>query len=80
MTVVKFERCGTEWVVRFPYNPTAVETLKASVPYFARQWKPIAKEWVIGSMYGPDLAAALQAVGCTVIGLTTGWSLTGLIA
>lgn len=70
MTSVKFEKAGTVYLVRFPYNRHLVETLKSSVPSWGRQWKPDTKQWVIDGLYARGLAADLRTVGCTVIGLT----------
>ena len=71
MTAVKFEKCGPQYAVRFPYNPTVVDALKSSVPAWARTWKPNTKEWIVDATYGPGLAADLKSIGCTVIGLET---------
>jgi len=35
------------WKVRFPYNAQAVERIKASVPWYERQWEPRTKAWIV---------------------------------
>lgn len=69
-TTVVFDRRGDYYAVRFPYRPELVETLKLSVPGWARRWNPTAKHWVVDACHAHTLGEHLAAMGATVLGLT----------
>ena len=61
MTAVMFEHRDQVYAVTLlPYDPLAVEAIKAVVPSFARRWSPLQREWLIDAVYGQRLAAALR--------------------
>jgi hypothetical protein len=70
MTAALFEHRGQVYAVTLaPYDPMAVELIKAVVPSFARRWSPPRRDWVIDEVYGHRLAEALRRLNCTIIGL-----------
>jgi hypothetical protein len=69
MSTVLFACHGATYTVRFRYDPTLVELLKAAVPGYARTWNPAAKEWTVDAGHAPQLASALRATGHQVVGL-----------
>ena len=70
MTAVMFEHRDQVYAVTLlPYDPLAVEAIKAVVPSFARRWSPLQREWLIDAVYEQRLAAALRRLDCTIVGL-----------
>jgi len=69
MTTVVFTRAGAVYTVRFDYNAAVVELLKSTVPAHARTWDKTGKQWTVDADWYQPLAAAMRAVGCTVVGL-----------
>src|SRR6478736_4784750 len=66
---VVFDRVGNGYTVRFPYDALLVELLKSRVPSYARTWFSAGKQWTVDADWYQPLAAAMRAVGCTVVGL-----------
>jgi len=66
---VVFDRVGNGYTVRFPYDALLVELLKSRVPSYARTWDKTGKQWTVDADWYQPLAAAMRAVGCTVVGL-----------
>jgi len=66
---VVFDRVGNGYTVRFPYDALLVELLKSRVPSYARTWDKTGKQWTVDADWYQRLAAAMRAVGCTVVGL-----------
>jgi hypothetical protein len=69
MSTVLFQRHGTTYTIRFRYDASVIEVLKAAVPSHARSWNPATKEWTVDASHAERLASALRRTGHTVIGL-----------
>ena len=48
----KIEFDGSALVVKTPYNPAFVESLKVTVPASERKWEPSAKAWLVAPIHG----------------------------
>lgn len=70
MTAVHFTRNATGgFTVRFAYDPTLVDLLKATVAPFDRAWNPDDRAWTVAGAAAATLAQALRDMGVTVTGL-----------
>lgn len=69
MTAIMFTPSSFGYTVKFTYNRDAVELLKIAVPSWARSWQPDRRAWEIEASFGPSLAAAMQRLGHTVVGI-----------
>jgi hypothetical protein len=69
MTAVMFTAGPDGHVVRFAYDPTVVAAIKATVPSYARAWRPATRTWLIDPSWAPVLADTLRCYGHTVTGL-----------
>lgn len=69
MTAIRFERrSADDYTVRFPYDREVVELVK-TVPRWARTWNAVTKQWTVDSLYVPELADELRALGHTIVGI-----------
>lgn len=71
MTTVTFTQRGTDCMIRFPYHPDLVATVKATVPHYARTWNPGSKTWIVEAAYATALADEFRHLGHRVVGLET---------
>lgn len=69
VSTVEFSSAADIYIVRFVYNPSLVELVKATVPPQARTWSPQFKLWIISALYAEELARVLRSEGHTVVGL-----------
>ncbi len=69
MTSVVFTPGLDGHTIRFPYDPTVVAAIKATVPSYARSWNPHTRAWLIGPFWASVLADTLRCHGHTVTGL-----------
>jgi|SRR5271156_2298359 hypothetical protein len=68
-STVEFSSAADIYIVRFVYNPSLVELVKATVPPQARTWSRQLKLWIISALYAEELARVLRSEGHTVVGL-----------
>src|SRR5271156_6467443 len=67
-STVEFSSAADIYIVRFVYNRSLVELVKATVPAEARTWSPQLKLWIISALYAEELARVLRSEGHTVVG------------
>lgn len=68
MATIRFSRSGAQYVVAFRYDAGLVDLIK-TVPGYARTYDPTTRQWHIDSYEARQLAAAMQGLGHTVVGL-----------
>ena len=67
-STVEFSSAADIYIVRFVYNPSLVELVKATVPAEARMWSPQFKLWIMQESDAEELARVLRSEGHTVVG------------
>jgi len=69
VSTVEFSSAADIYIVRFVYNRSLVELVKAAVPPQARMWSPQFKLWIVKASDAEELARVLRSEGHTVVGL-----------
>lgn len=75
MATVMFDRQGSQYEVRFAYDPTLVDLVKC-LPYQDRKWNAGTKSWVLTVPGARKFAARLTDMGHTVVGIDPSASTT----